>query len=479
MKTPLILVPPNIPSMDSAAGGRFQATYNADGSEASHWIPLWICYAAAAVPSARALDCNVEGLSRDDFLTTVPDYDIYVFYGNQETLSYDLETARLLSEVKPGSLIFFTGPYSSVCPEAILGSPGVTGVIRKEMEKPLQELCRGVPMSEISGLSWMDGDDIVVNPDGEPLEDLDSLEWVSKVIRRDLPLLRYRIPYLNYPYISIFSGRGCPHHCTYCLWPQTLTGHRYRKRSIGDVAEEMIWIHDNMQEIKEIQIEDDTFTCDRDRVLELCDALTGRGITWSCCSRHDLPLETLVRMKKAGARNLVVGFESGNDQILKNIRKGVNTGQARRFVKDCRKAGLKVHGCFVFGLPGETKETMQQTLDYAIELDPDTVQFAIASAYEGTEFNDFLRREGFLKEDAGITGSGHLSARYDYPNLSGDEINEFTHRAWKSFYLRPSMILQQIRCALTNREDARRFLHGVKYVGDYLFMKQPHQKNGV
>ena len=476
MKSALVLVPPNIPSMDSVAGGRFQATYNAGGSEASHWIPLWICYAAGAVPTARAMDCNVLGVSREEFVRTAPDYQIYIFYANEETIAYDQETASLLRERHEKSLIIFAGPYATVVPEKILTCSAIDAVIRGELEEPLRELCANEPLSSIRGLTWKDGDSIISNPDCPKLEDLDSLPWVSRIIRRDLPLLNYRIPYLNYPYISLFSGRGCPNHCTYCLWPQTMTGHRYRTRNISDVAEEMIWIHKALPAIREIQIEDDTFTCDRERVLQLCDALRGRGITWSCCARHDLSEDLLLSMKKAGARNLVVGFESGNDEILKRIKKGVNTSQAKRFMKACRRAGLRVHGCFVFGLPGETKKTMQETLDYALELKPHTVQFTIASTYEGTAFNTYLREGRFLREDIGVTESGHLSAKFDYPDLRGDDINSFTHEAWKSFYLRPSTLLHQVGSALGNVDDFKRLCHGVMYVGQYLWMNQPHVK---
>jgi radical SAM superfamily enzyme YgiQ (UPF0313 family) len=470
------MVPPNIPSMDSAAGGRFQATYNADGTRASHWIPLWICYGAASVPSARALDCNVEGISRDEFLRSVPAYDIYLFFGNEETVIHDLETARQLREHRPQSHIVFCGPYSSVAPEAPLQGPGVSAVIRGEIEGPLRQLCNDRPFSEVEGLSWKDGDQIVHNPDATPLEDLDSLEWAARIIRRDLPLLQYRIPYLKYPYISIFSGRGCPYRCTYCLWPQALSGHRYRTRSIGDVAAEMLWIRDAMPMVKEIQIEDDTFTCDRNRVLALCDILEGSGITWSCCSRYDISSDVLARMKQAGVRNLVVGFESGNDEILRNVKKGLTTGQAKRFMQDCRRLGITVHGCFVFGLPGETKETMRETLAYALELKPNTVQFAIASAYEGTHFYEYLKEHGYLRHEHGITNSGHLSARFDYPNLTGEEINAFAHHAWRSYYLRPSTIARSMLGAVTSLDEAARFLHGVRYVGDYLIMASPHQK---
>lgn len=476
MRNALVLVPPNIPSMDSAAGGRYQATYNTVGTEASHWIPLWVCYAAAAVSTTRAMDCNVEGLTRDEFLRTVPPYDIYVFYANQETIAYDCETALLLKRSRPNSFIVFAGPYSTVASEVVVQRPGIDAVIRGEIEQPLRELCKGMDPGEVLGLTWKDGEQIIVNPGCRPLEDLDSLRWVSRIIRRDLPLLRYRIPYLNYPYISLFSGRGCRSHCTFCLWPQTISGHRYRTRSVADVAEEMRWVHHVLPMVREIQIEDDTFTCDTGRVLELCDALEGAGITWSCCARYDVDGEVLYRMKRAGARNLVVGFESGDDQILKNVRKGLNTTRARTFMDDCRRVGLRVHGCFIFGLPGETRQTMEHTLAYAMELRPDTAQFAIASAYEGTEFNAYLRANQFIKDNAGITATGHLCARYDYPALSGEEINLFTHKAWKAFYLRPRLIMRELVTAMSSREDAKRFVHGAHYVLRYLFMRNPHKK---
>ncbi|MFC1833400.1 radical SAM protein [Thermodesulfobacteriota bacterium] len=477
MKTALVLVPPNIPSMGSAAGGRYQATYNTEGDNASHYFPLWVCYAAGAVPTARAMDCNAESISRESFLESVEDYDIYVFYANQETIDYDTETARLLHLDRPNCLVAFAGPYSTVAPEKVVASPGIDMVIRGELENPLRELCAGKPFGEIKGLTFKNGAGVVSNPAGEPFEDLDSLPWVSQIIQRDLSIHKYFIPFLNHPYISIFSGRGCPYGCTYCLWPQTIAGRRYRKRSISDVAEEMLWIKREMPEIKEIQIEDDTFTCDRGRVLELCDALKGKDVSWSCCARYDLEESVLSRMAEAGARNLVVGFESGNDQILRNIKKGLSTEAAHGFRKACRKVGLKIHGCFILGLPGETHETMEQTFKYACQLAPDTVQFAIATPYEGTAFNDYLREEGYLKRPRGITDSGHLSSRFDYPGLTGQEIDEFAKKAWTKYYLRPSIIARHLIGAFSSFEDAKRFLSGAKYIGDYIFKNGPG-KNG-
>jgi hypothetical protein len=119
---------------------------------------------------------------------------------------------------------------------------------------------------------------------------------------------------------------------------------------------------------------------------------------------------------------------------------------------------------------------MKQTLNYALELHPDTVQFAIAVPYEGTAFNAYLRDNGFLRDQSGITETGHLSAPYDYPQLSGEEINKFSHYAWKSYYLRPSTIFREIFTQIRSFKDLKRFLKGVVYIGDYIFMKQPHQQ---
>lgn len=476
MKSVLVLVPPNISSMDSAAGGRFQATYNASGYNSSHWIPLWICYAAAASSNIRCLDCNIEGWDRSEFLRRAPEYDIYCLYSNQETLFHDIKTAQELAILHTGSQMAFSGPYATVKSEAILKEFPEAIVIRGEIEQPIRELVNGADYRDVQGIAWAQDGAVVLNGEPRVLDDLDSLNWASKIIRRDLPLLKYRIPYLYHPYISIFTGRGCRHRCIFCLWPQTISGHRYRKRSIKDVYEEMRWISAAMPEIREIQIEDDTFTDDPQRVFELCELLKGTHITWSCCARQDVAKETLIAMKRAGARNIVVGFESGDDEILKACKKGVTRAQGLAFMENCRSVGLSVHGCFVFGLPGETEETMERTLNYAMELNPDSVQFTIACSYEGTEFNDYLRSNEYLADNQGITEQGHISARYSYPGLSSQRINQFNHEAWKRYYIRPAPIIRQLKNSLTSVNESKKLFHGVKYLGDYFFMKAPHNR---
>ena len=193
---------------------------------------------------------------------------------------------------------------------------------------------------------------------------MDALPFVAPVFRRDLKIENYFNGYLKHPYVSFYTGRGCRSKCTYCLWPQTVGGHRYRVRSAENVLAEVQWIKQNMPEVKEIMFDDDTFTDTR-----ICPASKPSraawvtlGMTWSCNAKANVPYNTLKIMKDNGLRLLLVGYESGDDQILHNIKKGLRTDIARRFTEDCRKLGILIHGTFILGLPGETTETIEKTI---------------------------------------------------------------------------------------------------------------------
>ena len=158
------------------------------------------------------------------------------------------------------------------------------------------------------------------------------------------------------PFVSLYTTRGCPAQCTFCLWPQTLSGHPWRKRSADAVAAEMAKAKQYWPWVKEFFFDDDTFNIQKARTIELCAKLKPLGMTWSCTSRVTTDYETLKAMKEAGCRLLIVGYESGDPQILKNIKKGATVERARDFTRDCKKLGLVIHGDFILGLPGETKE---------------------------------------------------------------------------------------------------------------------------
>ena len=254
------------------------------------------------------------------------------------------------------------------------------------------------------------------NPDRPTIDNLDALPHVTDIYRRDLDVRRYNVPFLLHPFVSLYTTRGCPAQCTFCLWPQTLSGHPWRKRSTDDVAREMAKAKEYWPYVKEFFFDDDTFNIQTARTIELCAKLKPLGLTWSCTSRVTTGYETLKAMKEAGCRLLIVGYESGDQQILKNIKKGATLERARQFTKDCHKLGLVVHGDFILGLPGETRETIKNTIKFAKELDVETIQVSVAHAYPGTELHESALKNGFMTADTKmVDDAGHQMVQIEYP----------------------------------------------------------------
>ena len=231
-------------------------------------------------------------------------------------------------------------------------------VCREEFDYTCKEVAEGLPLRDIKGLSYRSERRRAscTTCRAPILENMDELPFVAPVYRRDLKIENYFIGYLKHPYVSFYTGRGCRSKCTFCLWPQTVGGHRYRVRSAENVLAEVQWIKENMPEVKEIMFDDDTFTdtSNLPRVEAIARGMGELGMTWSCNAKANVPYKTLKVMKDNGLRLLLVGYESGDDQILHNIKKGLRTDIARRFTEDCRKLGILIHGTFILGLPGET-----------------------------------------------------------------------------------------------------------------------------
>ena len=213
---------------------------------------------------------------------------------------------------------------------------------------------------------------------------MDQLPFVTPVYQRDLTIENYFIGYLKHPYISFYTGRGCKSRCTFCLWPQTVGGHRYRTRSVGHVIDEIRWAQKAFPQVKEFFFDDDTFTDNLPRAEAIARELGKLGVTWSCNAKANVPRETLKVLRDNGLRLLLVGYESGNQQILHNIKKGMRVEVAKKFTKDCHDLGITIHGTFILGLPGETKETIEETIRFATEINPHTIQVSLAAPYPGT-----------------------------------------------------------------------------------------------
>ncbi|MFH0821475.1 MAG: radical SAM protein, partial [Pseudomonadota bacterium] len=265
-----------------------------------------------------------------------------------------------------------------------------------------------------------------------------------------LDLLNYFDGTKLYPYIDIFSGRGCPHKCMFCLWPQVMHGRRVRLRSPERVVDEMeydIRLCPRVVRGGEFFFEDDTFTMVKSNAMGICEEILRRGmrVTFSVNARTDTADDEMFRMlKRAGCRELLVGFESGDDGMLARMNKRETVEHARRFMELAHKTKLDVHGCFVLGLPGETRETMEKTIAFAMGLGLHTAQFSAAVPFPGTAYFDHCVREGLLRADRwdAWLAEGEQAAIIDYPGLSREEVQNAVDRGLKEFYFRPSYALK-------------------------------------
>jgi radical SAM superfamily enzyme YgiQ (UPF0313 family) len=281
------------------------------------------------------------------------------------------------------------------------------------------------------------------------------------------------VPFLLNPFVSLYTTRGCPAQCTFCLWPQTLSGHPWRKRSTDDVAAEMSKVKALWPEVKEFFFDDDTFNIQKARTVELCAKLKPLGLTWSCTSRVTTDFETLKAMKEAGCRLLIVGYESGDQQILKNIKKGATIEMAERFTANCKKLGLVIHGDFIVGLPGETAASLRKTIDFAKRLDNETIQVSIAHPYPGTEFYDYAKKNDLITIDSMTDEVGHQLPTVIYPGLDRAELVDWVERFYGEYYFRPRVIWRVVRKAIFNSADRKRL---TKEAREYMALRAKRKK---
>jgi hopanoid biosynthesis associated radical SAM protein HpnJ len=471
---PLFLNPPTFEDFDGGAGARYQASREVT----SFWYPTWLCFPAGMIEGSRVVDAPVQKFTLEDCLTIARDFDMVVMYTSTPTLQIDIETARRIKETKPGIVTVLTGPHVTILPEESLraGKGAIDIVCRGEFDYSTKELCEGREWDRVDGISFLKDGKAVHTPDRPPIEDLDALPFVAPVYKRDLPIKEYVIPHFLNPYVSIYSSRGCPSRCIYCLWPQTFSGQRMRTRSPRNVYEEVKWITQNIPEMRELSFDDDTFTANREHAREVATLLKPLGISWTINARANCDYETLRIMREAGLRHVVVGFESGNAQILKNIKKGVTKEQAIQFTKDCKKLGLSVHGAFIMGLPGETRETIKETIEYAKQLDLNSIQASLASPYPGTEFFDLAREEGWIASDSFLDETGHQKCVINYPHLSNAEIFDSVEEFYNKFYFRPKYIARSVMKMITDGGERKKLLKEGKQYLEY--MKKRKQAKG-
>jgi len=454
------------------------------------YYPMWLAYAVGYLEKhgheVLFLDAPGANLSMEEVGRKTIDFNpaMAIIDTSTPSIYADLETAASLKKLVPGLFTVMVGVHVSALPaETLKLNASADAVAFGEYDATLVDLAKTLEsgssesgLKTVEGLAFRAADGAVtVNKRRAYIENLDDFPFVSEVYKKHLDIGPYFYGHSLHPLIVIMTGRGCPFHCTYCVVPQVLQGHTYRKRSVESIVEEFAYIRGNFPHVKEIMIEDDTLTADKKRCAQLSRALIAKGlaaIPWSANARADLDYDTMRLMKAAGCRLFCVGFESGDQTILDNIKKGTKLDVIKRFVKDAKRAGIMIHGCFMVGNRGETRETLETTLRFAKLLNPDTAQFYPIMVYPGTADYAHFEEKGWIVSRnfrEWITADGLHSSTVSNPDLPYEELVSFCNRARKRFYLRPRYILFKIMQGIRNPAEAKRTLKAFSTFRGYLF----------
>jgi radical SAM superfamily enzyme YgiQ (UPF0313 family) len=461
------------------------------------YYPMWLAYAVGYLEkqghTVLFLDAPAQHLDRETVYNKAKAFDaeLAVFGTSTPSIYNDVEVAAGLKAHLPEVFTCCVGVHVSAVPEETLtqAPAGLDAVAIHEYDETLNQLAQTLAangpdtreqrLAQVKGLAFRTNDGRIVRNEDRPfMKDLDELPFVSYVYKKHLKdISPYFYGHSRHPLVVIVTGRGCPFHCTYCVIPQTLHGHTYRKRSVTNIVNEFVYIRDTFPDVKEIMIEDDTLTIDRTRCRALAQGLIeakATTIPWSANSRADVDYETLKMMKKANCRLLCVGFESGDQTILDNIRKSISLDTIYRFRKAARRAGILIHGCFMVGNKGETDETLQKTLAFAKKLNPDTAQFYHIMVYPGTDaYRYYCEKQCVHTHNyrEWITEEGLHSSVVSVPGMSSEKLVRFCDQARREFYLRPRYIAGKMVQIVTKPGESKRIFKAFGTFRRFLFRK--------
>jgi hopanoid biosynthesis associated radical SAM protein HpnJ len=473
----LFLQAPSFDGFDGGAGSRYQAKREIK----SFWYPTWLAQPAALVENSKLIDAPPHNTQLSEVVAQAKDFDLVVAHTSVPSFASDVRVIEALKAANPNLKAGLIGAKVAVDAEgSMLKAPSVDFVARNEFDFTIKDVADDQDWSGIKGISYRNKSGVIVhNADRPIIENMDTLPWVTPVYKRDLEMEKYFIGYLKHPYISIYTGRGCKSRCTFCLWPQTVGGHNYRTRSVSHVVEEIKWAMKAFPQTKEFFFDDDTFTDNLPRAEAIAAELGKLGISWACNAKANVPYATLKKLKDGGLRLLLVGYESGNQQILHNIKKGMRIEVAEQFTKDCHALGIQIHGTFILGLPGETLETMRETREFAKRINPHTVQISLAAPYPGTFLYNQAVQNGWL--DAAnaelVTDDGIQIAPLHYPHLSHKEIFDSLETFYRQFYFRPSKIGSIVKEMVTQEGMMKRRLReGVEF---FQFLRDRQNQNAA
>ena len=379
-----------------------------------------------------------------------------------------LEHRKKLKDELKDTFIVLMGSHSTYFHKEILSeNKFVDAVARGEFDLTIRDLSltiksQGRELENVQGISYRSGDNILVNDNRLLIQDLDSLPFPARHIVKSVS---YReAVFTGKRCATIVSSRGCPFQCIFCLWPRTMYGRKFRKRSSGNVVDEVQHVVDEYG-VDEIYFDDDCLTLDRNRLIKICKEIMRRDINvkWMCQARVDnINQETLEAMKKAGCHYIKYGVESGSQEMLDAMKKGITIEEVRKAFKLTRKVGIKTQAFFLLGLPWETPETIEKTIEFAKEIKPTSAQFAVAVPHPGTELYDLCLEKGWLKYESWEDFDCRKSL-IETENFSSGDVEKYRNKAYREFYLRPSYILRT-KLKMWNPKEARRIIRSAKSI---------------
>lgn len=430
--------------------------------------PIFLAYSAAQLKAAGHNVSYIDSVIQDfDMKQTLAEArkekpDTIFMETTTPSIEADYIALTALKDAT-GTKIMVGGPHATYFHNKVLKDcPAIDIVIRHEFDTKIAGVVSNLDkLQKVNGITFRIGDEIIDNGDGEVCEDLDTVPFPD---RDTIPWQWYlEAWYSRRPFMNMMTSRGCPYHCTFCLWPQIMYGHKQRFRSLDNVFEEITGLI-RRYGLKEINIDDGTFTTNKRRVIKFCRRLRKEKIRliWTCNGRVDtLDDEMLAEMKKSGCKMIRLGVESGSQEVLDKIRKGLTLAQIEEGVRRVKKSGIQALGGFMFGFPYDSRKSVEQTIAFAKKLSPDQVQFSINMCYPGTSLYEYARDNNLLLANSFQEFDMTHGPVVKTLDMQREELEHILARAYKEFYFRPKFILQTL-FHLKDIDEISRVLRSLK-----------------
>ena len=430
--------------------------------------PIFLAYSAAQLKEngfdVTYIDSVIQDFDPDQTIKEAKKRKPDVIFMETTTPSIEADY-RSLTSLKDATeaRIIVGGPHATYFHKEVLNEcKAIDVVIRHEFDTKIAGVVASLDnLESVKGVTYRDGDAIVDNGDGDMAWDLDAIPFPD---RDTIPWTWYlEAWYSREPFMNMMTARGCPYHCAFCLWPQSMYGHKQRFRGLDNVFAE---IHQLVERygVREINIDDGTFTTNRQRVIDFCQRMRREklNLIWTCNGRVDhLDDDVLKEMKRGGCKMTRLGVESGSQEVLDKIKKGLTLEQIEEGIRLVKKHGIQALGGFMFGFPFDSRESVEQTIRFAKKLSPDQVQFSICMCYPGTLLYEDAKRNGLLLAKNFKEFDMTYGPVVKTLDMEREELSNILARAYREFYFRPRFMFQTLG-HLKDKDEIKRVWRSMK-----------------